>query len=246
MTDCAHAAKRMRVAARALLRCYSRLQRDGTHLLAQILGAQPPRQWEHYPSEDAVGQDGRYQWFYHSHDPEDRSAAAEHGHFHLFARIERVADSIDLEAERNFLSVLGVRAQTAKTRHLIAIGMSPVGVPTTLFTVNRWVTGDLPLSGTATRLLLAKLRLSTGYPVIDTVLTALVRLHAPEIRALLAERDRALLVCASRGPGVLDDRSLEVLSSRTLDVDRRLAAVRRRCAIETPRNSRRAAGKISW
>ncbi len=214
-------------AARALVQSYSTLQRDGAHLLAPILGAQQPRQWDHYPSEDAVSKDGRYQWFYHSHDPEDRSAEVEHGHFHLFARIEKIANSIDLESEKEFLRTFGAHEQTANTRHLLAIGMSPIGLPTSLFTVNRWVTGDLPLSGSVTVSLLSKLRLATGYPVIDTVLTSVVRLHAPEIRDLVAERDRALLDRAAHGPGGLDDESLEVLSVRALDVDRRLATARR-------------------
>jgi hypothetical protein len=111
------------------------------------------------------------------------------------------------------------------TRHLLCIGMSPIGVPISLFTVNRWVTGDLLLSRSNTLLLLDSMRLDTGYPAIDSVLMALSQLYRPEIRSLMRLRDAALRARADDGPGTLDDVDVEILSEISLDIDRRIECV---------------------
>ena len=218
-------AKRMRGGARALVNTYRRLAETRSHVLEPVLHGATPTQWEHYPSDDAISKDRRYQWYYHSHSPEDRPGSIEHGHFHLFARMEGVAELINPEAERRFLCTLGVEESAASTRHLLCIGVNPVGLPISLFAVNRWVTGDSLLSGTVTQLLLRELRLDTGYPTIDGWMMALIRLYAPEIRSLIVQRDRNLRQRAALGPGTFDDPTLEVLSDCALDVDQRIAAV---------------------
>ena len=215
----------MRRAARKLIRIYAQLVRSEKHLLADLLKGQVPGQWEHYPTDDAISSSGRYQWFYHSHSPEDRSGNMEHGHFHLFARMEATADTLDIESERQFLAALGVEDRTATTRHLLCIGVNSVGLPISLFTVNSWVTGDSLLSGKATQWLLQELQLDTGYPAIDAWIMALIDLYAPEIRSLIVTRDKTLQKRATLGPGAFDDETLEVLSEYSLDVDQRIAAM---------------------
>ncbi len=208
--------------ATALVDCYQGLARTRSHLLEPILqGA--PTQWEHYPAEDAIGLDRRYQWYYHSHSLADRPGTIEHGHFHLFARPEGTGGQIDASAESSFLGTLGASDSDAGTRHLLAIGMNPVGVPISLFTVNRWVTGDLLLSRSSTLVLLESMELNTGYPTIDAVLTTLSQLYRPEIRFLMSRRDAALRARAAKGPGTLDDTRVEVLSEVSLDIDQRIA-----------------------
>ncbi len=76
----------MRAAAEDLLACYLDLAADGSHLLAEILDDDMPRQWAHYPDDDVIDRASGYQFFYHSHSPEDRDSATEHGHFHLYSR----------------------------------------------------------------------------------------------------------------------------------------------------------------
>lgn len=213
-----------RLGAAALVDCYRRLSMSGTHLLQPVLQGSPPTQWEHYPPDDAISRDRRYQWFYHSHSPADRPGSTEHGHFHLFARIEDGADYI-AAAERDFLGTIGATNSEAVTRHLLCIGMSPVGVPTSLFTVNRWVTGDMLLSISNTLLSLDLMQLDTGYPAIDSVLMGLSRLYRPEIRSLMRRRDAALRRRAAEGPGTLDDVNVEILSEISLDIDRRIERV---------------------
>ncbi|MDE3175169.1 MAG: hypothetical protein KGM15_03555 [Pseudomonadota bacterium] len=211
-----------RRAARRLIEIYSRLAERREPLFASVLKGQAPSQWEHYPQADAIDAAHGFQWFYHCHSPEDRPGASEHGHVHLFARRDRLAPFARSKAEAEFSRLTHRNRRRAKTRHLLAIGFDPRGLPTQLFMVNSWVTGDLMASATTTAALLAELRLDTGFADVDGVIEAVCRLCADEIGALLAQRDRAL--AAHAGPHPLDDASLELLSAVDIDLDRKLAA----------------------
>lgn len=223
--NAARAANVERRAASALLDLYRRLGLTRSHLLQPILQGAPPTQWEHYPSDDAISADRCYQWYYHSHSPADRPGSIEHGHFHLFARAEGATAHVEASAQRKFLASLGATNSDAATRHLLCVGMSPLGVPISLFTVNSWVTGDLLLSSTRSLALLESMVLDTGYPVIDAVLMALTQLYRPQIRALMHQRDAALHARAATGPETLDDLGLEVLSEVPIDIDGRIATL---------------------
>ncbi|MDE1895300.1 MAG: hypothetical protein KGJ96_12805 [Xanthomonadaceae bacterium] len=204
-----------------MLGAYAALAARGEHLLHGLLAAQPPRQWQHYPDDDAIDREHGYQWFYHSHSPEDRPDATEHGHFHLFARRPLWSRRLQSRAERDFAALTGHPDERVATRHLLAIGMDAKGIPVSLFTVNSWVTGDLMLSAAGTERLLAGMRLRTGHATIDTVLESVVALCTEDIRAILAARDEAL---AGAAPcAVLDDRRLEVLSCQAIALDAKLA-----------------------
>jgi len=209
--------------ANALVDTYRHLALTRSHLLEPILQGASPTQWEHYPGDDAISIDRRYQWYYHSHSPADRPGSIEHGHFHLFARMEGAGKRIDASTERKFLAELSEPDSKAATRHLMGVGMSPVGVPISLFTVNRWVTGDLLLSRESTLSLLELMTLDTGYPAIDAVLTALAALYRAEIRSLMSQRDQSLRARAVKGPGTMDDPTVEVLSGLSLDLDKQLS-----------------------
>lgn len=213
---------RARRGAKALIACYTDLARTNSHLLQPILHGTVPVQWEHYPADDAIDRGGVYQWFYHSHSPADRPDSAEHGHFHLFARVEGVVGLVDATMEGEFLESLSAGNASAATRHLLCLGLNASGVPISLFTVNSWVTGDLPLSSVATLALLESIRLETAHPMIDGLIVGVIQLYASEIRALFAQRDDALRMRAASGCGTLDDERIEVLSSMTLRIDERI------------------------
>ena len=201
---------------------YTALATRDEHLLHNLLDGQVPHQWQHYPEDDAIDRDRGYQWFYHSHSPEDRPDATEHGHFHLFARRSLWSRRLQSKAERDFAALTGHPDNHVATRHLLTIGMDPKGLPVSLFTVNSWVTGDLMLSAAGTERILADMRLRTGHRAIDTVLECVVALCLDEIRALLAERDAALSGKDKRT--VLADTQLEVLSFRDISLDEKLNA----------------------
>ena len=207
-------------AASDLLGVYAGLAERGAHLLGDLLAGAPPAQWERLPTDDAVDEAGRYQWFYHSHAPEDRPAGSEHGHIHLFARRalwEKLPGTPD---ERRFRRLCGNPRGHAGTRHLMAIGLDAKGLPISLFAVNSWVTGDFMLGAERTARLLADIELDTGHPDIDRMIVSLARLCGEDIHRALAERDEAL---ATRDPReVLEDRTLEVLAETALDLDARI------------------------
>lgn len=209
--------------AKAIVEGYRRLAQSHGHLFEPILRGAPPTQWEHYPPDDAISRDRRYQWYYHSHTPADRPGSMEHGHFHLFARMDGAARAVDTGTEKKFLRRLAAVDSKAATRHLLCVGMSSVGAPISLFTVNRWVTGDLLLSRASSLTLLESTELETGYSMIDAVLRALCQLYRTDIRSLMTRRDARLRARAVGCPGTLDDTGVEVLLELTLDVDRRIA-----------------------
>lgn len=211
----------LQAAGRRLIETYEVLARAGEHLLHPVLDGAAPKQWSHYPDDDAIDDAHGYQWFYHSHSPEDRAGAVEHGHIHLFARRQLWAGRLRSHAEREFAAMTGRPRQRARTRHLLGISLDSKGVPIGLFTVNSWVTGDLMLNAPATERLLEQMQLDTGYPRIDAVLESVMTLCGAEIGELLAARDAAL---RTRTPAaVLDDHELEVLSEIPIDLDRKLA-----------------------
>jgi hypothetical protein len=212
--------RRRATAGQRLLKTYATLAARGEHLLHPLLRGNPPVQWRHYPEDDAIDAASGYQWFYHSHAPEDRPGSTEHGHFHLFARRPLWSRRLQSRAEKAFAELTGHPPSSVATRHLLAIGVDAKGLPISLFTVNSWVTGDLMLSASATEKLLSDIRLDTGHPHIDTVLGCVLALCAEEIGQILAARDKAL---ASRPPHeVLEDRTLELLSESAIALDEKL------------------------
>lgn len=203
-----------------LLCAYEALAERGAHLFGDLLMGEAPRQWEHYPKDDAIDATGGCQWFYHSHSPEDRPGTEEHGHIHLFARRPLWARRLRSRAEMEFASLCGNPRANPNTRHLLAIGFDAKGVPISLFTVNSWVTGDLMLGSRLTLELLSAMELDTGHPEIDAVIESTVRLCLPDIAELLSSRDRAL--AAHPGPAKLGDTALELLSEISIDLDAKL------------------------
>ena len=205
-----------------LLETYAGLAQRGQHLFGSLLNGEPPRQWRHYPQDDAIDLHSGFQWFYHSHSPEDRPEAAEHGHIHLFAGRKlwshrlRSARALEWEA-------LAGGAKNPNTRHLLTMGFDAKGVPVSLFTVNSWVTGDLMLTAQTTVDLLDRIHLDTGYAEVDAVVESVVRLCKEEIRSLLERRDAALWNFA--GDKVLANEALEMLSEQAVDIGAKLSSL---------------------
>ncbi|WP_449391272.1 DUF6969 family protein [Eoetvoesiella caeni] len=217
----------MQSAAEALLACYAELAADKSHLLSEILHDNVPRQWAHYPDDDVIDRTNGYQFFYHSHSPDDRDATGEHGHFHVFARQDVHGDAIDPGTEQDFLMQLnGEQPAHANTIHLLCVSLNAKGVPNTLFTVNRWVTGDHFVSAATTLRLLSSFTVQARNGIkVSKWLTALLATFRPQVEHLLIERDATLLGLASgrNGVGLLEDESVELLSSVPIDIDQQVA-----------------------
>ena len=212
----------IRRAGLRLVEVYSGLAQRSEHLLTSLVGTDP-RQWTHYPEDDAIDTDSGFQWFYHAHSPEDRHGSLEHGHIHVFARKPLWSRRMHSDAERSFASLCGFSRQKPNSRHLLGIGFDAKGLPINIFTVNSWVTGDLMLSAPLTAQLLQGLRLNTGFPQIDAVIEAIAIICKEEISTLLDQRDQALDSISA--PDRLSNTKYEVLSEVPVDLDAKLSVI---------------------
>jgi len=209
-----------KAAGARLLETYADLARRGEHLFSELLAGETPTQWSHYPEDDAIDHGSGFQWFYHSHSPEDRPDSSEHGHIHLFAHRKLWFRRLRSARELEFAALAENSHESASTRHLLCISFDAKGIPTSLFTVNSWVTGDLMLSAPTTVAILDRITLETGHKEVDTVVECIVKLYRAEIQDLLHARDARLM--GRSKPSVLLDESLEVLSELFIQLDSKL------------------------
>ncbi len=186
-------------AAREALFCESVLAKSGDNVLLETLrGAPSVAAWEHYPPGDVFDPESGGQWYYHCHSPS--TDAREHGHFHCFVRPE---------------------GKDGPVHHLVAVGVDPFGKLIRLFTVNQWVVGDSFLPAARLVDLLPRFDMQMGRPnyLVNRWLTAVLALYREEIAALISGRDSALgAIDAPPSPARIEDRSLEVTSTRDVDL----------------------------
>ena len=199
-----------RSAGLRLLKIYANLSKNNDHLLRAIIGPEPPQQWEHYPNEDAIDGSNCYQWFYHSHSPEDRKSR-EHGHIHLFA-----CSSVNERSDANEVGY----SEPRDVHHLLGIGFDAQGIPISIFTVNIWVTGTSILPFARTIDLLAAIKLNTGYPKIDGVIMSVIHLCFSEVKEVLLQRDQMLSNFVSSNES--GENEFDILSEKSIDLDEKL------------------------
>lgn len=216
----------MLAAGEDVLECYRVLRKAGLNVVGEVLKTQGTfYEAKHYPEGDVFDRDTHSQYYYHAHRP------GEHGHFHLFLRrrgmpahIRPIARSAEAE---------GPGGDDALA-HLVAISMDVHGYPVSLFTTNRWVTGETWFAGEDISAMLGRFAIDHAYPSWPTNrwLTAMMRLFRPQIAALALERERRVAQWAAEHPesDVLEERGLEVLSELRIDVDAQIEDVRRALA----------------
>lgn len=197
-------------AAALLIDASLAMAREGVPLMRRILPADTPQHvWDHYPDGDVVAASGA-RYFYHSHPPEDRGTD-EQGHFHLFLPRAAMPDPAT-----PWLAPPDPDAAGHHAVHLVALSVDTVGLPTRLFTTNRWVTDEWLFDADSILAAIARfdLRGAPGDRHVNAWLTAAVALARPLIADLLVARDAAL---ATRDPSG-EDRTVEILSAATLDL----------------------------
>jgi hypothetical protein len=214
-------------AARAGLDAFTEVVRDRGSLIRSWTDGAPMRQFDHYPDDDVVDLRSGSQFFYHAH----RSHGTEHGHLHLFWHATA-------SGRRRYVAGLERRWVRAAPSHLLAVGLDSRGLPVSMFTVNRWVTGGYWFDAATTLAMLDRfdIRDAGGHAGSGRWLTRFVHLYRPVAAELLERRDRRL---ARRGPlePALDERRLEVLSQFDLDWGADLDALQSLCrqrGIEKP------------
>lgn len=166
---------------------------EGTSALTLVMGGQPLSHWRMYPWEGgAVDPRTRSHYFYHAHPN-----TPEHGHFHLF------------------------RKNRKGHTHLVALSLDDQGRPLELFTVNRWVTGEVVLPAAKTIGLVERFFLAGREPDprLHLFLRYLLLLYRPEIEWLLRERDHRFADYRETHGGIepYEDRALEVMSALQVD-----------------------------
>jgi len=116
------------------------LARTGDNVVGEILRDQGTfYEWDHFPPGDVYDRQTHSQYYYHAH-PVDQRFDGEHGHFHTFMRPKGMPESVKPAPVPGFKPP---KDPNDALSHLIAISMTPQGLPFRLFTVNRWVTGEV-------------------------------------------------------------------------------------------------------
>lgn len=215
--------RKMSSAADEVLEALRVLGKAGTNPVAQVLSHQGEFvELEHYPKGDIYDQETAAQYYYHAHRPE----SGEHGHFHTFLRAKGMPSKIEPtlytgQADRP----LGEEAIS----HLIAIAMDRSGLPTALFTTNRWVTGETYYCAGDVISMLDRFNIDHAYPCLATNrwITAMLRLFKPQIESLVHQRDVAIEDWRRRHSDgdVFEDRRLEITSELHIDIDEQIARI---------------------
>ncbi|MDE2164951.1 MAG: hypothetical protein KGJ66_01260 [Alphaproteobacteria bacterium] len=230
---------------REAIRCREALARDGCNVVSAALGgATRVFHWRHYPVGDVYDSTTHAQYFYHAHAPDARTdtATGEHGHFHAFLRARGLKPGVRPLVMPE-LAIAGHPAAPSPAApsapapagepdepwvHLVAIAMDRAGRPLSLFTTNRWVTGETWYAAADVAASLDRFRVGGDAPsALDRWITAMLGLFQPTIARLLAERDAAVMNFRRRRGKVhvLEDRRMEVTSAAAIDVDAELGRI---------------------
>jgi hypothetical protein len=216
-------------------------QLAGRSILGELGGEDGFAPGEHYPPGEVWDPVTHAQYFYHAH-PEGQRPSGEVGHFHTFlgqgGMPTGVAPLVLPEMALAPLSRGTARDDPGTHRsrrdrgifgHLIAISMDRTGRPISLFTTNRWVTGETWYRAEDT---IRMLDLFAFEPeresLLDRWLGAMIRMLRPQIAALIRARDDTVMDWRrrrSRQRHVFDDHRLEVTSEATLDIAAELTAL---------------------
>ncbi|MGH6946301.1 MAG: DUF6969 family protein [Kiloniellales bacterium] len=216
----------MLAAGREVIEVHRVLAKTGDNVVSELLRDQGTfYEWDHYPKGDVYDQETHSQYYYHAH-PEDQRFGEEHGHFHTFLRPKGMPAGIE---PAPLPGVPQVKDHNDALSHLIAIAMTKGGVPFRLFTVNRWVTGEVWYRGSDVIAMLDRFAIDHARPSwpVNRWIGALLALFRPQAVALLEARDATVAAWENRNPGVdiYEDRALEVTSCLDISIDSQVRAV---------------------
>lgn len=216
-------------AAKRVMAVQMRYARQGIGLAqAAMAGAAALDPWRHHPRADVIDRHNASQFYYHAHGS-SRCPAAEHGHFHLFAR------ELGLDAGPSQAAGVGRRSCAAppdtpeRYVHLVALSLDARGLPLRWFVTNRWVTGgQWADAGTVIAALARFAPHARGRmaPVCEW-LSAMTVLYGQAIAALLRRRDAIVARRAAhdRRESFFEDRSVDVITETRISLGHRLASL---------------------
>ena len=182
-------------------------------------------EWDHYPPGDVYDHETHGQYYYHAH-VSDQRFEGEHGHFHTFVRPKGMPPGVKPAKVPGFVAPDDPNDALS---HLVAIAMTPGGLPFRLFTVNRWVTGEVWYKADDVIRLLDIFKIDHAQPSwpVNRWIGAMVRLFKPQIADLLQARDRKVAAWQDLAPDsdVFEDRDLEVTSFLDISIDRQVQSI---------------------
>lgn len=205
----------MRDAAVLVVETAEALAARGANAVSEAMkGAEEFREWDHYPKGDIRDVGSCAQYYYHSHN----GAADEHGHFHTFLRAGGIGDGLTPVPHDGSDAKEWPDGKDTIT-HFVAISMDHHGLPTHLFTTNRWVTGETVFCAADISALLPKFRMDDSegeWAEPNRWITAMMTLFRPQIIQLLQERDAAIAARREQtkalGTDVYEDKGVEIAS----------------------------------
>ncbi len=218
----------MAEAGQEVIEVHRVLAKTGDNIVGELLrGHETFFEWDHYPPGDVYDSEWHGQFYYHAHPPEQRFPD-EHGHFHTFLRPKGMPPGIKPAP------VPGFKKQEDpddELSHLVAITMTKSGFPFRLFTVNRWVTGEVWYTAEDVSTLLDCFKIDHAQPSwpVNRWVSSMIRLYKPHITELLRVRDRTVAAWTEEHPDkdVYEDRELEITSYLAVAVEDHVRAVAR-------------------
>ncbi len=216
----------MAEAGEEIVEIYRVLAKTGDNVVGELLRSSGTfYEWDHYPPGDVYDPETHAQYYYHAH-PGNQRFEGEHGHFHTFLRPGGMPPGIKPAPVPP--SDLPVDPED-RLSHLIAIAMTPQGLPFRLFTVNRWVTGETWYAAEDVIAMLDRFQVDHARPSwpANRWVTAMMRLFRPQIVELIRARDRAIEAWREQRnpPDVFEDRDLEITSLLEVSVTEQIRAV---------------------
>lgn len=201
------------------------LARTGDNVVGELLRHQGMfYEWDHYPKGDVYDGESHAQYYYHAHPAQLRGN--EHGHFHTFLRPRGMPSGIKPAPVADYRAP---KDENDALSHLIGISMDRAGDPISMFTTNRWVTGEIWYAAQDVTALLRHFEIGHAQPSwpVNIWLTNMVRLFRPQIERLLTERDAAVAAWQAHFPddNVFEDRALELTSTAPISVADQIAGI---------------------
>lgn len=202
------------------------LAKTGANVVGELLkGHETFFEWDHYPTGDVYDRETHAQYYYHAHVADQRFKG-EHGHFHTFLRPKGMPKGIQ---PAKIPGAVMPKDPNDRLSHLIAIAMTPAGLPFRLFTVNRWVTGEVWYEAADVTRFLDLFLIDHTWPSwpVNRWISALIPLFKPQIIELLEMRDRNVAAWAkgTLSDEVFEDRELEVTSYLDINVEKQVQEV---------------------
>jgi len=193
------------ISARFLLESIVKFGREETNPVLAILDGKAPNEEHRYPPDGISFAHDKWRAFYHSHETPDK-APGEHGHFHIFARLEKGQDS---------------------WTHVAGLAVDKIGQPIEWFAANKWVVRGEWQPAKYLKRHLPSLDIHGEKNLTAQWLASLLGTYRDEINNLLEERDRFVSFHRDETDqgGLFEDKSIWKLAKSPIELQSKLETI---------------------